>query len=193
MKTIIVTGKSGSGKTFVANKIAAELGCPVLSLDEVSHQSLTLAPVKQFVKETFGESVFDDGEVNRKKLGAIAFSNPDKLQLLNDVCHQEMLKIIDKHLNDSQDEYFVLDYLLLPEMKYFETAFFKVLVKADTHTRKTRIIARDNISETYFESRDAHSINFDENTFDYVFENSKACDISDLISTIKTAKMSKKS
>lgn len=193
MKLIIVTGKSGSGKTFVANKLAESLNCPVLSLDEVSHQTLTLKSVKQFVKDTFNESVFEGDEIDRKKLGAIAFSNPEKLEQLNDVCHQEMLKIIDRKLQDTSAKYFVLDYLLLPQMKYFETAFFKVLVKADNHTRKTRIISRDNITEEYFDSRDNNSIEFNDAHYDYVLENSHNVDLTNLINQIKNAKMPKKS
>ena len=193
MKLIIVTGKSGSGKTFVANKIAESLNCPELSLDEISHQTLTIESVKQFVKNTFGDSVFNGDEINRKKLGTLAFSTPEKLEQLNDICHQEMLKIIDRKLQDTPADYFVLDYLLLPQMKYFETAFFKVLVKANNHTRKTRIISRDNITEEYFNSRDNNSIEFDETDYDCVLENSHNIDLTDLIKQIKNAKMPNKS
>ena len=188
MKIIVVSGKSGSGKTYIANKLASALGCKALDLDQVSHQTLTLDHTKAFVKHTFGDGVFVGENIDTKTLGKIAFSNPKLLAKLNDFCHQEMLKIIDKQIAETTTEYIVLDYLLLPQMKYFDMAHFKVLVKADNHTRKTRIISRDKITEEYFESREANSINFDENKFDFVLENSLNSNIDELLSKIKNCK-----
>ena len=188
MKIVVVTGKSGSGKTYISNKLAQALGCEALDLDQVSHQTLNIDTVKLFVKETFGESVFDGEQINTKALGKIAFSNPELLDKLNDICHQEMLKLIDTKLASTKTEFIVLDYLMLPKMKYFTDAHFKVLVEADLHTRKTRIISRDNITAEYFNTREANSIEFDPNQFDYVLHNSSTKNIDDLINQIKNRK-----
>lgn len=188
MKIIVVSGKSGSGKTYVSNKLADALGCASLDLDTISHQTLTLDHTKAFIKDIFGESVFNDNKIDTKALGKVAFSSPDLLEKLNDFCHQEMLKIIDQQLAQLSSEYVVLDYLLLPKMKYFDMAHFKVLVKADDHTRKTRIISRDSITPEYYDSRESNSIDFDESTFDYVLENSTNSNLDELVSQIKNCK-----
>jgi dephospho-CoA kinase len=188
MKIIVVTGKSGSGKTYVSNKLASALNCKALDLDQVSHQTLTLDRTKEFVKTTFGDGVFIGENIDTKSLGKIAFSNPDLLEKLNDFCHQEMLKIIDNEIAETTTEYIILDYLLLPQMKYFDIAHFKVLVKADGHTRKTRIISRDGISPEYYDSRESNSIDFNESDFDFVLENSSSSNIDELISQIKNCK-----
>lgn len=188
MKIIVVSGKSGSGKTYIANKLADALGCASLDLDTISHQTLTLDHTKAFVKTTFGDGVFIGENIDTKALGKIAFSNPELLAKLNDFCHQEMLKIIDKQIAETTTEYIVLDYLLLPKMKYFDIAHFKVLVKADGHTRKTRIISRDGISPEYYDSRESNSIDFNESDFDFVLENSSSSNIDELISQIKNCK-----
>lgn len=187
MKTIVITGKSGSGKTYVAEKLATVLDCEILSLDKISHKTLETETLKTFVYNSFGKDVFDEnGNIIRKKIGEIAFKNPILLQDLNKVAEIEMEKIIDNHLSNTPADTIILEYALLPKMKYFSNATLKILVVANDNIRQSRIIERDNISKDYFEIRDKNSLEYDESDYDFVVSNNEtASNITEVINQIK--------
>src|SRR5579863_4299480 len=86
MLTIGLTGGIGSGKSTVA-KILGELGAPIVDADKVAHT--TYAPggaAYDAVVAAFGtEIVAPDRTIDRKKLGAIVFGNPDQLNKLTSI------------------------------------------------------------------------------------------------------------
>ena len=186
MKLILITGKSGSGKTFIAEKIATILNAKHINLDEISHKTLEMENVKSFVMSEFSIDVFDEsGNIDRKNLGKKAFLNPESLQKLNNISEKEMEKLIDSEIKNCKQNYLILDYLLLPKMKYFKSATLKILVTSDIQNRKERIIKRDNISEEYFSVREQNSIEFNKKDYDIVIENNEKIDFEKLINTIK--------
>ena len=88
MKTIGLTGGIGSGKTTVA-KILEGLGALVIHADTVGHEIYRAGSIGwQRVRATFGPGVLaPDGSVDRKKLGAIVFADPNALKQLNAIAH----------------------------------------------------------------------------------------------------------
>ena len=88
MRTIGLTGGSGSGKSTVA-RMLAELGAEVINADLVGHEVYrpgTLGFTR--VTEAFGvDIVGDDGNIDRKRLGAIVFAKPEALKQLNAIVH----------------------------------------------------------------------------------------------------------
>jgi dephospho-CoA kinase len=59
----------------------------VLSSDEVVHQLYLRPEVRDQVVARLGPSVLSDGEVDRAKLGAIAFADPEVLRFLEGILH----------------------------------------------------------------------------------------------------------
>jgi dephospho-CoA kinase len=86
MLTISLTGGIGSGKSTAA-KILAEFGAPIIDADKVAHT--TYAPggaAYDAVIAAFGaEIVAVDRTIDRKKLGAIVFGNPERLNKLTSI------------------------------------------------------------------------------------------------------------
>jgi dephospho-CoA kinase len=86
MLTIGLTGGIGSGKSTVA-QILGELGAPILDADKVAHT--TYAPGASSydaVIAAFGNDVVaPDKTIDRKKLGAIVFGNPERLNKLTSI------------------------------------------------------------------------------------------------------------
>lgn len=98
-----VTGTIGAGKTTVCN-ILRDLGCPVISADEIGHEVLTYASVKESLRETFGD-VFDrEGNVDRKKLAGAVFSSKENLEKLNCITHPLIRDEIIKRAKDLESE-----------------------------------------------------------------------------------------
>lgn len=86
--TIGVTGGIGAGKSS-AVQILAELGATVIDADRVGHQVYAPGtPGFDQVVAAFGAAIVgDDGAVDRKRLGAIVFGDPQALARLNAIVH----------------------------------------------------------------------------------------------------------
>ena len=188
MKIICITGKSGSGKTYLANMLASKLICYVIDIDQIAHDVLINDNVKQEILKVFGKEIFDGNFINRKKLGAIVFNDEKKLRFLETLTQTQMESVIDTKLARIDTKYVILEYSLLPKMKYFKKSNFNILVEANDSVRERRILNRDRITKEYFISRDANSLDYSGYNFDLVVDNTKSFDIDHIISKIKSKK-----
>ena len=102
MYTIGLTGGIGTGKSVVA-QILAERGAVILDADRVGHEVyLPGRPAYDDIIAEFGvEVVAEDGSIDRKKLGPIVFSSPDKLARLNEITHPRMKEMMLERLADA--------------------------------------------------------------------------------------------
>ena len=74
MSLILVTGRSGSGKSTFAKLLAERLGYKYLDIDKIGHSLYDDKEIMAKAVELFGTVIFDnDGKFNRKKLGKIFF------------------------------------------------------------------------------------------------------------------------
>ncbi|GLV32971.1 Bifunctional Phosphopantetheine adenylyltransferase - Dephospho-CoA kinase [Carabus blaptoides fortunei] len=81
-----LTGGIASGKSAIRARLA-KLGAAVIDCDKVAHQVYRPGqPCHRSIQETFGDGVIgEDGEINRKALGAIVFHNKSEMEKLNAV------------------------------------------------------------------------------------------------------------
>lgn len=172
MKIIGIFGRSGSGKTTLSKTLEKCLNAKHIDIDKISHRVLNSKKMKNFVKINFGESVFDGTIINRKRLGEIVFNDSQKLKLLNSTAQTEIERIIDKKITTYSDfDYIILDYALLPFMKYFSRLDISILVKASKTARFERLAKRDNISFEYFEARENSLKNYSNKNFEFIINN----------------------
>lgn len=87
-QTIALTGSCGSGKSTVSN-LLAEQGAAVISADELAHRAVASgSPGLVSTIQYFGtEYLLPSGELDRKKLAALVFSDPTALSTLNAIVH----------------------------------------------------------------------------------------------------------
>ena len=126
MHVIGLTGGIGSGKSTVA-KVLEEQGASVLSADIIGHEVYNPGrPAWQEIVNEFGhEVVADDGKIDRKKLGAIVFSDPKHLAALNSIVHPRMKGMMRERLAALAREgveIAVLEAALLFEAKWDDLA-----------------------------------------------------------------------
>jgi len=99
MKVIGLTGGIGSGKSTVS-RFLEEMGAVLLDADKVGHEAYQ--PNTDTFKEVvaaFGEEIINsDGEIDRKKLGGIVFSNPEMLTKLNQIMHPRMFDMMKERI-----------------------------------------------------------------------------------------------
>jgi dephospho-CoA kinase len=97
MLKVGLTGGIASGKSTVA-AMFRDREVPVLEMDPLGHELLEpgQAAYDEVVRE-FGKGVLDPNEkVNRSRLGAIVFSDPEKRERLNRILHPRILDVVQK-------------------------------------------------------------------------------------------------
>lgn len=167
-----ICGKSGCGKTTLANQIIELTNNKASHVDiyKVGHKVLLLSEVKEELINSFGKSIIENNIIDRKKLGEIVFNSRNEMNKLSDITWKYMQIEIDKFLNENKDKIIILDWLLLPISKYFDMCDIKILLDIPYEVRKKRAMKRDNISEEAFDLREKASIDFNVEDFDYVLK-----------------------
>ena len=99
MIVIGLTGGIGTGKSEVA-RILQDLGAVTINADQVGHQAYTPhTEAWEEVVKAFGDEILDSsGEIDRKQLGAIVFSDPRHLARLNQIMHPPMARIVSEQI-----------------------------------------------------------------------------------------------
>jgi dephospho-CoA kinase len=92
MLSVGLTGGIASGKTAVVTMLR-ELGCRVLEADKIAHQMIEPdGPAYEEVVREFGDGILTtEGLVDRRKLAAIVFADPERLARLNAIVHPPVL------------------------------------------------------------------------------------------------------
>jgi dephospho-CoA kinase len=149
-RVIGITGGIASGKSNVC-KVIRELGYPVIDCDEITRRNYEInGKIYKVVLERFGnEFLLDDGNINRKKLGKLVFTNSSAKMLLNSITHpiikQELLTEIAKY----SDGLVFVEIPLLYEAK-FETLCDKIIcVFLSQKYQVERLMEREGIDEDY--------------------------------------------
>src|SRR5882672_4653179 len=89
-----LTGGIGSGKSSVA-ALLRERGVPVVDADELAREAVTPgSPGLAQVIEAFGREILAaDGGLDRKRLGALVFADPEARKRLNAITHPLVRKL----------------------------------------------------------------------------------------------------
>ncbi len=171
MKLIGITGKTGTGKSTIATVLAQKLNGQYVDIDKIGHQATSDPIITKKLCNVFDNGLLDNnGNVDRKKLGNIVFSDTDKMQILTDITWEYMEQKLDNILLQKQ-QYFIFDWALLPKVKFWNMCDMKILVTSDDTVRKERIIERDHISEEYLKKRESATLDYSKLSFDFIFDN----------------------
>jgi dephospho-CoA kinase len=95
MLVIGLTGSIGTGKSEAARQLQI-LGASIISADQVGHEAYTPnTEAWEQVVAAFGDDILqDDKDIDRRKLGAIVFSDPSQLEKLNAIMHPRMARMV---------------------------------------------------------------------------------------------------
>ncbi|MHA6166379.1 dephospho-CoA kinase [Bacillus mojavensis] len=146
-----LTGGIASGKSTVANMLI-EKGITVIDADIIAKQAVERGmPAYRQIIDEFGEDILlENGDIDRRKLGALVFTNEQKRLALNSIVHpavrEEMLKRRDESIAN-QETFVVLDIPLLFESK-LESLVDKIIVVSVTKELQLgRLIKRNQLTE----------------------------------------------
>lgn len=143
-----ITGGTGSGKTTLLRTVQ-ELGGMVLDCDAIYHVLLqTDKKLLAAIENRFPGTVCD-GSLDRKKLGAIVFSDENALQDLNRITHGAVKEKVRHILGENPGKLAAIDAIGLFEGGLATLCDVTVAVTAPEELRVARLMARDGISEEY--------------------------------------------
>lgn len=155
MKTVIgITGGSGSGKSL-ASRIFEENGASVVDADIVAREIVKPGKPALFkIKEAFGDKVIrKNGELDRRLLGEIVFSNKESLRILNEITHKYIIERIKAFINSIESGIIVIDAALLFQTGLDKVCDLTISVIAKKEIRLERIMVRDNLCRCNAENR----------------------------------------
>lgn len=150
-----ITGGTGCGKT-TALEALMEMGALVLDCDEIYHELLkTDTEMLDEMGKVFPQ-VFVNGKPERKKLGEIVFSDPEKLARLNAITHRCVKKAVEERLRSfamAGGRIAAIDAVELISAGMDRRCRAVVAVLAEPEIRIGRIMARDGIGREAAERR----------------------------------------
>ena len=177
-QVFVLTVLIGSGKSTVAAVLEA-LGACVISADELSRRAVEKSsPGLLQVVSIFGAEVLTPaGALDRKKMGTIVFSNPEKKKQLEGIIHPIVQELADKEFRNALASGPVLVVYECP--LFFEAGLahlgFRgvILVTAPEAACVQRIMTRDHLPEAEAQKRLASQIPLGEKIprADYIVEN----------------------
>lgn len=186
MKIIGLTGGIGSGKSTVL-ELFKILGVKTYSADESAKKLVNTDPyLINLIKSSFGENIYDKGQLNSKKLSKIVFEDTEKLKLLNSIIHPVVAKDFKLFLNSNNEDYIVKEAAIIFETKSENNYDKIILIQSPLEIRIERVINRDNISREEVMKRINNQL--DENLIidkcDYVISNENKEDLEDKVLSI---------
>jgi dephospho-CoA kinase len=147
MKKIGITGCIGSGKSTVTQVFAA-LGVPVYDADTRAKLLMVTSPTLiQNITKLFGNEAYSaSGELNRKHISAIAFTDKTILTQLNALVHPAIFNDFEEWCNNQRTHYVIKEAALMFESDSYKQLDEVIVVTAPEELRIQRVIERDGIS-----------------------------------------------
>jgi dephospho-CoA kinase len=151
VRRIALTGGIATGKTHVRARFEAH-GVPTIDADTLARQALDRGtPGLAAVVARFGPEMLDSsGALDRRKLAAIVFTDPQARQDLEQIVHPVVRQAIDDWfaaLDPERHPFAIADIPLLYETgrdRDFETV---IVVACEPDEQLRRLMARDGVTE----------------------------------------------
>ena len=150
MIIIGVTGNAGAGKSTVSTIIKNNLGCTVISADNLAKK--VNVPGSEYYEKTlemFGEEVLnEDKSIDRKALAKILFSDAEIKRKMDALTAKyigaELLRLAKEENKNPKNEFLVLDVPLLYECGIYKICNYVIAVTCEEEeTKIARIVERD--------------------------------------------------
>ena len=164
-RIIGITGGIASGKSTVTEFLRRQ-GYQVIDADQVVHELQEPGErLYQALLSAFSPAILqEDGRLDRPKLGAMIFGNPELLaqssQLQNEIIREELAGRRD--LLAGKEDFFFMDLPLLFELEY-DNWFDQIwLVDVTEETQLSRLMTRNALSQEEAEKRIAAQLSLQE-------------------------------
>ncbi len=143
MLVVGLTGGIGAGKSTVAQYFA-ELGALVIDADQLARMAIERG-TDGFadVMLRFGDDVIANGDIDRKKLAEIVFSDPKARKDLEAIIHPRVQALFAEAVADlDSDDILIYEIPLLVETGAATKFDYIITVESDLEIRKARLLKK---------------------------------------------------
>ncbi len=147
-----ITGSSGAGKSTVCEILEKKYDSKTITADKIARElSKKGTEYLNEIVEKFGnEILLENGELNRKKLANIIYSNQNERDNLNRITFKYIKNEIKKQIEQSDKKIIAIDAPLLLEAKMKNLCDYTVaIVSENKELQIDRIVKRDNIDRQH--------------------------------------------
>ena len=156
MNIIGITGSSGAGKSTICNMLENEYKVKIINADKIAKRLSKRGTnyIKE-IAEKFGKDILDEnGDLKRKKLAEIIYTNAEKRKLLNNCTFKYISAEIKKEIEEEQEILTtIIDAPLLFECGLDKLCNHVIGIISKRELQLQRIIERDNITYEQAEKR----------------------------------------
>lgn len=147
-RIIGITGGIATGKTTVSDYLRDTYGLPILDADLYARNALVGDRLRK-LQERYGKLIFDDqGNIDRRKLGAIVFDSASELQWLEGLIHPYVKECLISEAKSREPSTVVMVIPLLFEA-HMETLVTETwAIACDPQQQLQRLMSRSHLSET---------------------------------------------
>ena len=149
MLLVGLTGGIGSGKSTVA-RLLERRGAVVIDADQLARDAVAKGtPGFEAVVRAFGEEIVaPDGDLDRRALAAIIFSDPERKSALESIVHPEVARRFGEQVDELRGTDRVVVYVspLLVELGLAPAFDVVIVVTASPHLRVSRVASGRDLS-----------------------------------------------
>ena len=174
-----LTGGIATGKSMVS-ALLRQLGCEIIDADLLAREVVEPGrPAWTTIVAEFGQDVVTgDGALDRKRLGAIVFANPERRRRLEAITHPAIRERFQARLDELAEHGFtgivVFDAAVMIESGNYKNMDRLVVVVTDEPTQMARLRGRDGTDDAEGRRKIASQMPLSEKAklADYVIDNS---------------------
>ena len=174
-----LTGGIATGKSMVS-ALLRQLGCEIIDADLLAREVVEPGrPAWTTIVAEFGQDVVTgDGALDRKRLGAIVFANPERRRRLEAITHPAIRERFQARLDELAEHGFtgivVFDAAVMIESGNYKNMDRLVVVVTDEPTQMSRLQGRDGTDDAEGRRKIASQMPLSEKAklADYVIDNS---------------------
>ena len=147
-KIIGLTGNIATGKSVV-RRMLEHLGAYTIDADALAHRVIAKgAPGYQPVLDAFGSWLLDnDGQINRRKLGRLVFSDSEALRQLENIIHPYVVQAVDLLVKRASQKVVVIEAIKLLESGLGEQCDAIWVTDAPEQVQIERLVRKRGLSQ----------------------------------------------
>ncbi|MBF2056053.1 MAG: dephospho-CoA kinase [Cyanobacterium sp. T60_A2020_053] len=142
-----ITGGIATGKTTVTHYLAEKYQFPVIDADILAREAVAInTPIYDLIMMRYGDQIsFDNGHLNRQKLGEIIFNNQQEKIWLESLIHPFVYKKITEKISSLPSSIIILSVPLLFEANMADLTSVIWVVYCDLSQQLIRLQTRNNL------------------------------------------------
>lgn len=152
MKTVVLTGGIGSGKTTVA-KMFQTMGVPIYIADDEAKKLMVRSKViKQKLINLFGKNAYTENTLNRSFLAESIFNDKALLEQMNAIVHPEVKMHFEDWKMQQKAPYVIKEAAIVFENGSYKNYDYIITVYAPKAIKIERILQRDTTTKEKIEA-----------------------------------------